>query len=109
MQYGITIQALSGFHEQDESQDLPSSSVAGSSNTQLYAMNCRIGGSATTKKSGESRDPIRRGGEGKVAMTCRIIVHFINMFGKGREGERKEMEGREVWMVETSVAELGLA
>ena len=53
-------------------------------------MNCRIG-SSTTKKSGESRDPIRRGGEGKVAMTCRIIVHFINMFGKGsKEGNKGE-------------------
>ena len=42
-------------------------------------------------------------------MTCRIIVHFINMFGKGREEGRKEMEGREVGMGETRVAELGLA
>ena len=70
-------------------------------------MNCRIGSSTTTKKSGESRDPIRRGGEGKVAMTCRIIVHFINMFGKGRNG-RKEMEGRSL-DGGTGVAELGLA
>ena len=68
-------------------------------------MNCRIGGSAATKKSGESRDPIRRGGGGKVAMTCRIIVHFINMFGKGRK-ERKEGNGGERSL---DGAELGLA
>ena len=79
--------------------------MAAACGAQLYAMNCRIGGSAATKKSGESRDPIRWGRESSDdVQNHRSLYQHV---WKGEEG-RKEMEGRS-WDGETSVAELGLA
>ena len=76
------------------------------SSTQLYAMNCRIGGSATTKKSGESRDPIRWGRESSDdVQNHRSLYQHV---WKGEE--RKERNGGERSFDRgTRVAELGLA